>query len=285
MSHENLDPRLEKLVALLYGELPDDEARELQAALASDADLRRTWEELQETREVLSTLEAVPAPDRAFLVEIGEAEAPAPRAVPVSDGEGFADRLRRRFGGGASRPLWAAAAILVVVAGLALADFRVQRIDGGFALRFGDAPAAPSTIPVREGTLADATDMGIADPGATQSLDDGVDIRPVAGGPFLTRDDLRDYEAEMLKVVGAMLKDYERYRDAELAGIVRAMYSDMSTRQDQDFHELRQQMEAMGLSMMLEQSESRQQLDKLLDDEGGTDAGTLDTGTPDQENE
>ena len=61
----------------------------------------------------------------------------------------------------------------MVVAGLALADFRVQRIDGGFALRFGDAPA--STLPVRAGTLADATDMGIANPGATQSLDDGVE--------------------------------------------------------------------------------------------------------------
>jgi hypothetical protein len=284
MSHENLDPRLEKLVALLYGELPDDEARELQNALASDAELRRTWEELQETREVLATLDPVPAPDRPFLMD--EPLAPAPVSRPAGAGEGLADRLRGWFGGGVARPAWAAAALLVVVAGLALADFRVQRIDGGFALRFGDAPAA--TLPVREGTLANATDMGIANPGATQSLDDGVELTPVAGGPFLTRDDLADYEAEMLKLVGAMFQDYERYRDAELAGIVRAMYSDISNRQDEDTQELRRQIEAMGLSMMLERSDSRERLQKLLDEEGtegGTDAGTLNQGTPDQEND
>ena len=283
MSHENLDPRLEKLIALLYGELPDEEARELQAALASDAELRRTWEELNETREVLATLDPVPAPDRAFLVDT-PAASPAPAEPSAPRGEGLGDRIRRWFGGGVARPLWAAAAVLVVVAGLGLADFRVQRIDGGFALRFGEAAPA-ATVPVREGTLADATDLGIANPAGSRSLDDGVEVTPVAGGPFLTRDDLADYEAEMLKLVGAMFQDYERYRDAELAGIVRAMYSDMTDRQDQGYQDLRQQMEAMGLSMMLEQNESRQQLEKLINPEGGTEPGTLDQGTPDQEND
>jgi anti-sigma factor RsiW len=48
-----LDPRIDKLVALLYGELPETEAREVRAMIEADPGLRHEWEELQGTREML----------------------------------------------------------------------------------------------------------------------------------------------------------------------------------------------------------------------------------------
>ncbi|MBD3236861.1 MAG: hypothetical protein GF330_09165, partial [Candidatus Eisenbacteria bacterium] len=67
MTGESLDPIRQKMVAALYGELPADAERELQAALAEDAELRAEWEELQAARGFLREAEhPEPAPSFVF---------------------------------------------------------------------------------------------------------------------------------------------------------------------------------------------------------------------------
>jgi len=50
MTEQPLDGMRDRMVRALYGELPDDERRELEQAIASDEALRRDWQELQEAR-------------------------------------------------------------------------------------------------------------------------------------------------------------------------------------------------------------------------------------------
>jgi anti-sigma factor RsiW len=98
MVDETLDPRLEKLVALLYGELPDEEARKVRDWIAGDSELRRTWDEMNETREALGSLDPVPTPDASFLVDVVEAKTPSP--IAAAHLPGWGERLRAAFTGG-----------------------------------------------------------------------------------------------------------------------------------------------------------------------------------------
>jgi len=193
----------------------------------------------------------------------------------------------RGTGGG---PVWAAAAVLVMVAVLGLSGFRVQKIAGGFALGFGDAPVEtllPTGGDPTGGTHAansgSATDLGIADPAGTRSLAGDVQLTPVSvGGDYLTRDDMVDYESQMFQVVSAMFHDYEKYRDQELAGIIRMMYSEMNTRQDQNYDDLRGRIEEVNVGLMLEKNESDARYMDLMQS-GGENRSLDDAPNPNEE--
>jgi len=243
MHDDVLDPKMQKLVAALYGELSGEEEKEFQELLESDPALRAEWEELQASRFVLASLEGEEtAPDFVFLTD-----EPRPAHGEPRD---FAGRLRRWFGAG---PAWGLAAAAVIVALLGLADFRIQRVDGGVAFRLGDA--AP--------TQTAATRPADAQPPPAQSMDellaqqDGVAVTPVgAGAPYMTRDDMDAYENQVLQLMRALLDDYQGYRDQELAGVIRALYSDVDQRQNETYDDLRGRIEALHVGLKQEQTES-----------------------------
>jgi hypothetical protein len=133
------DPRLEKLVALLYGELPEAEAREVERWIEADPALRTEWNELTAGRNLLRTWDVPETLPR--LVFVNQTEVAARRRRTV--GDWFRSVL--------AAPAWGVAAACATVAVLALAQFRVEKDTHGIALRFGAppaAPAAPATAPV-----------------------------------------------------------------------------------------------------------------------------------------
>lgn len=237
MQERPLDPNYEKLVASLYGELSAEEERELQELLVRDAALREEFEELREAHRALGVLEAEETvPSFVFLTE--EPPAEAAREGWWARVQGFFDRL----GAG---PSWAVATAAVVIAVLALSDFRIQSVDGGLAFRFGE----PENAPVQ-------TSLG---PGVTQPLGE------FAGGPqgsvgavpagFVSRQEFDDYQQRVFELMTAMIQDYGKYRDQQTAGLMRAMYEEMTRRQDNQYGDLRGRIEAVGLGLLLEQAE------------------------------
>ena len=54
MKEESLDPKLQTLIAALYGELDAEALERFQASLEEDPLLRAEWEELREARALLA---------------------------------------------------------------------------------------------------------------------------------------------------------------------------------------------------------------------------------------
>ena len=54
MTNEPLNPRQDKLIAALYGELSPEEEKEFFTLLENDTELKREWTELNETRQFIS---------------------------------------------------------------------------------------------------------------------------------------------------------------------------------------------------------------------------------------
>jgi len=273
MSDDVLDPRMQKLVAALYGELSGEEEAEFQELLASDPALRAEWEELQASRFVLASLDTEEA-SPGFVFLTGESRPPRPGPA------GFAARVRRWFGAG---PAWGLAAAAVAVAVLGLADFRIQRVDGGVAFRFGGS--RPTEVAGTQTSPPPAANLGDV------LAQEGAQVTPVsAGAPYLTRTDMDDYESQVLKLMRAMLDDYQNYRDQELAGVIRALHSDVSQRQDDAYDDLRGRIEALNMGLHAEQTESDLRYQNLvkngahrLDDAPPNGPGTNDQPKNDQQ--
>lgn len=259
MSEQPMDPRLEKLVAALYGELSEAEAREVEGLLATDARLRAEWDEMRAARVMLAKLDAEePAPSFVFLTP---AEAARPR------GDGILGRVRAWFERMGPAPAWATAAAAVAVAVLALNGFHVERVDGGLAFRFGaDAeirPAAETAGPAAAdplGEIAGMPETGPAGDGTTTV-------------PYLTANDMTDYETRFYRGVTALLNDYGEYRREEQAAFMQVMYQDLLKRQDDMYRDLRDRVEAVGLGLLMERSQS----DLLRQSGRGSDS---DSGLP-----
>jgi hypothetical protein len=92
-----------------------------------------------------------------------------------------------------------------------------------------------------------------------------VGATPVAGEHYLSRQEMVDYESQVLQLMSAMLKDYSRYRDQELAGIIRSMYAEMNHKQERVYDDLRGRIEAVNVGLMLESNRTESLYDDLLD--------------------
>ncbi|MBD3161624.1 MAG: hypothetical protein GF346_05280, partial [Candidatus Eisenbacteria bacterium] len=102
-----LDPRREKLIGLLYGELSEAEEKEIRREIAGDATLRRDFEELVATRQLLGEWKIEEeSPRYQFL----DREPTARR----SDPDGPLARLRRKIGSWTALP-WAVATAALVL--------------------------------------------------------------------------------------------------------------------------------------------------------------------------
>lgn len=261
MNRDTIDPRMAMLVASIYGELSSEEEAQLREMLAADAELRAEYEELVGTRALL----------RAW--ELDETEA-APRFVMVSSdpfletertrpGQRRARRLPPRPTGrtaGVSERLravldrinmpvgWALTGAALVLAILAIADFRIQAIDRGLSFTFG-APEATS-LAARSGPNSEGAKATRPHPRVVGLLSEAV----VAGNddsPYLRREDFEMYADRMARVMSDLLStmetDEERTRD--FTGFMRAVYQGLDDRQSKDYYDLRGRIEAVRMNL------------------------------------
>jgi anti-sigma factor RsiW len=133
MREELIDPRKDKLIAFLYGELSDADAREVEKMLAEDLELRREFEELREMRSLLGEWEIEEKTPGFVLVDTEASSGRRAGGVRPLGTRGLAQRIA------SSRAWWglAAAACLLIVLGAS--GFRIERVNGGVAFRFGGA--------------------------------------------------------------------------------------------------------------------------------------------------
>jgi polyhydroxyalkanoate synthesis regulator phasin len=228
----------EKMVAALYGELSEEEMRDFQARLLEDAALRAEWEELREARAFLQHAEAPEeSPEFVFLAP---AEAGRPMRAPRI--HGWRDWLRLPTVGFA---LTTAVLLALVVSGL-----RIDRVEGGLALRWGPS-AAPSPDAMRPGSpmagipLEPSAGRGAATTGAPE-------VRPVVGVDrgYLTRAELVTYTQELVRLMGSDLDDYDRRRSGETVYMIREAYDDLARRQQQDYERLDTRIEEIRRALM-----------------------------------
>src|SRR4026208_1437243 len=66
MTNESLDPKRERLIAYLYGEMTEEESKSFVQLMESDATLRDEFDELRGAREVLAGWR-VPEPTPSFV--------------------------------------------------------------------------------------------------------------------------------------------------------------------------------------------------------------------------
>lgn len=252
MKGESIDPRREKLIGLLYGELSEEEERELRAVLETNAELAAELAELREAREFLKDWEVEEKTPGFVMVESGGRG----RAAGEPRG-GFAAGLRRF----ATNPAWwgmAAAAVLLLV--LAANDFRVERMNGGLILRLGQAQETPSTFEnVAESPGRESLAKGSPRPPAgdlASRLNNG--LLPVEGqSPYLTRAQFESYSEQMTRMIVALIKEYGSSRDREMGEAIQTMYHGLSDQQFHDYQELRKRIDAMGTGMVTNQVRGR----------------------------
>jgi anti-sigma factor RsiW len=137
MSDEKIDPRIDRMMAALYGELTESEERAFRRLLEKDDRLRVEFEELKETRRLLGGWEVEERVPSFVLID-GEGERAAGR--PAAIGSGWLERVRGALRGLGATPAWGLATAAVVLLVLAIAGFRIESIDGGIAFRFGEPP-------------------------------------------------------------------------------------------------------------------------------------------------
>lgn len=213
MTDRPLDPRHDRLVAALLGELDPEERSALERDLTADADLRRQWEELQQARALLHGATAGSAEDADFTFTWPTSAAP-----------------RRP----AARAWLAAAAGFVLAAtlfaALLLLGLRADRHDGTLVIAFGPTPAPSGPRPVTAAELAAA----VAERGPT----------PAA---TVSRSELAAGLQTVLDVTEARFNALERRQTETQAMLSRSLYEALTTSQQRQIEALATQIRLASL--------------------------------------
>jgi hypothetical protein len=234
MSKEATDPRMERLIAFLYGEMPEEEARVFRRELEKDHALRQEMEELRETRAILGGWKVPePTPSFVFLREEREALGPVRWWKKLTHGP-------LGFGLG----LATASAAILVFMGL---GFRMEQVDGGFAFRFGKEEAAPRTPVAPLENQSIPLELAMNEPATSASA--GSD-----SSEYLTRAEFEKLAGQMVGSVVDLLNEYGDRQHQEVSGVLQTMYSDLSDRQNRESEELRHRMHALGVELLLRQA-------------------------------
>lgn len=219
MSEHNLPPHAERMIAALYGELNAEDQAAWERDLERDPELRAEWDELCATRRTLGGWEVESAPANLVFLE------PA-RRDPAGEGS----RRRTWF-----RPAWGLAAAAAAAVVLLAAGARVDRVDNGVALTFGESRPAP----------------------VARYSDPGGDL-PV------TRADLSAYSTDMLNAVSAMLLDQRAQQEGELAYVLQNLYENLKAEQRREVDDLRVQIQGMGMGLWAEQTRTTARLESIM---------------------
>jgi hypothetical protein len=269
MKNESIDPRIERLVALLYGELPETEAQALRKEIEGDPALRAEWEELTGARSFLGAWE-LPEESPGFVFVNEPAIAPRRRA-------GFRERLRGLV------PSWsyglAAAAVAVLI--LAIGGFRVERMDNGIAFRMGSEKA--KTPAIADDLRADGgSGVPLTSPPVQAVSTEPVSSNPATmpqgmetATPYLTKQEFQAYAAGMTQTMVALLNEYGRERDQEVGSALQVVLRNISEKQTEDYRDLRGRLDAFASGLSEEQMTTKAQLGYLLEQTRSTSPGSV----------
>lgn len=295
MKDEPIDPRIDTMIASLYGELSEDEERAFQKLLAEDADLRAEWEEMKGTRAALRGWE-VDEPAPSFVL-VDRADRPDRARRARSRAAERAGRLAALFARPAALPAIAALAAAAIIAILAINRFRVERTDRGFAFEFGaGAPAIVAANGARDAHDAAPVQPAAASGSAAQYLaretapswrdaggpGDATDaaIVPVSDqAPYMTRKEFETYSDGMAKTIVAILNEYGQKNEREMSRVLWSLYKDLDQKQTAAYGDLRGRIDAVGVGLLVEQSKADAKLEDLIDKNKGEPLTPL-TNTP-----
>ena len=260
---EDVDPRIDKMIAFLYGELPPAEEKAFRRLLEKDDALRAEWEELSGTRGTLAAWKVEEHVPSFVLVDGGgKAKAEAKRTAGAGAGawRRFLDSLRPV----AMSPAWGLAAAAVALVVLAAGGFRVERVPQGVAFRFGGSGASAPAGDVLPG-VGDGQPLELATrPPASGSATPG--LVPVSGS-YLTQDEFNAYNTDLMTTLVSLLNRYDEQRDKETTDLLQGLYAKINERQMFDYERTNRRIDALGAGLLLESSRT-----KTIDDvlEGAT---------------
>ncbi len=272
MKDEPIDPRIEKLVASLYGELSESEEREFQALLAEDAGLRAEWEELKGTRAALRGWE-LDERSPSFVIA-GSAE-----RAPRRDGSGLGGAIAAFFGRPFAVPAVAALAAAILIAVLAIGRCRIERIDRGLAFQFG-APVPAASRGDDGAARTRALEALTPVDGSARGLDGGAPVTdemvragavvPVSDeAPYLTRQEFENYSDTMATRLLAALNAYGTQNEREMSRVMWGLYKDINQKQAAAYDDLRGRIDAVGVGLLVEQSKTDAKLEDYIDQSKG----------------
>ena len=259
MREEPLDPRIDRMMAALYGELPDAEERAFRRLLEKDDALRAEFEELRETREMLGGWE-IEEKVPSFVLVDGARE--SGRTAGGATAPRWSERLAGFFRPLFDRPAWGLATAAVALLLLAVGGFRVERVEGGLAFRFGEpvrpAPTDFENLPLGPGRSLDGPS---GSPDGTRG-----ELVTVSDGEFLTKREFDNRNTELMLSLASLLNDYGERRDEEIADVMLNYYRDARDRQDHDYRDLNRRIDALGYQFLRSTGAAPPSEDPSIDD-------------------
>jgi hypothetical protein len=254
MRDETVDPRIDKMIAALYGELSESEERAFRRLLEKDERLRAEWEELSASRRLLagwSVEERVPS----FVLIEGEREARVTAPAPG----GFLARLGQALRALGPGPVWGLATATAAFVAFVLADMRFERrLERELAAR--DAALAPPPAATTRDPFAELGAGRAIEPAgeAAELVQVGSDTR------YLTADDLQKYNGELMTTLVELLNQYDARRADDVNGLIQALYERVNRQQLFDSRQLNNRIDAVGAELLLEKDRHERALDDLL---------------------
>jgi hypothetical protein len=212
MTDQPLDRWRDRMVAALYGELDEEEMRQLSEELERNAELAAEWRELNEARAMLARLsDAEPAGEFRF--------DPQPE---VSRGSGSVVPFPRWRWAMASAAGFAAAATLFLA--LIVAGLRIDHTSAGLLVRFGGGADQPGAV----------------------GLEGGGSGRAVTGfdqEQYLTRAEFAAVAEMMMQATTTRLDELERRQSSSHMEATWALYDALASNQQRRFDELSAQIQ------------------------------------------
>jgi hypothetical protein len=271
---EDVDPRIDKMIAFLYGELSPAEEQSFRKVLEKDAALRADLEELLQARGVLAgwkVEERVPS----FVLVDGTTPRSARSEASPRPSESVLRRVLAQIRGFGASPAWGMAAAAIALAVLAGAGFRVERVQGGVAFRFGGAHptvAAERTLPgVGEGVPLELAGRTVA-PGAPSARPGVVPV----SGPYLTHDEFNSYNSQLMSTLAQLLNQYDQQRDREVTDLMQALYRQINDQQVFNYERVNRRIDALGDDLQTQTARSTSLQDLLK----GAQAAPRPSGAP-----
>jgi hypothetical protein len=233
MTNQPLDPRQEQLIAALYGELSAEEEKAFFALLEADAELKREWDELNETRSFMSAaregeeagfeFEKTPESE-GFTFDATAISGITPEQVytqPDRRGSWLAwlDLLRTPAVGFAAV---AAALVIMVLSGL-----RVDTVNGGMLVHFGPLPTTTATIPVG----------GV--PGGESLVPTPMQF---ASSDYVTREELMNYTQNLLNLSEARLISQQDEQQKNIVRSVAGFYNEFNLQYNQNQQQTQEEL-------------------------------------------
>jgi hypothetical protein len=240
---EDVDPRIDKMIAFLYGELSPAEEQSFRKVLEKDAALRADLEELSQARGVLAgwkVEEKVPS----FVLVDGTTPRSVRSAAPTRPSDGVLRRVLAQIRGFGASPAWGMAAAAIALAVLAGAGFRVERVPGGVAFRFGGSHptvAAERSLP----GVGEGVPLELAGHSAAPGVSSTPGVVPVSG-PYLTHDEFNSYNSQLMSTLAQLLNQYDQQRDREVTDLMQALYRRINDQQVFNYERVSRRIDSLG---------------------------------------